>query len=82
MNTINEARKKPVSKKGKKAKFDKVMGEWKKGKLRSGSKTGKKVTSQKQALAIAFSESGQSKNESYVPDYAKYVNDFLNEKYK
>ena len=34
----------------------KTMEEWKAGKLHSGSKHGKKVTSQKQAIAIALSE--------------------------
>ena len=33
-----------------------VMGKFKKGKLRSGSKTGKKVTNPKQAVAIMLSE--------------------------
>jgi hypothetical protein len=33
-----------------------VMREWKKGKLKSGSKKGPKVKSQKQAVAIALSE--------------------------
>ncbi len=33
-----------------------TMHEWKEGKLHSGSKHGKKVTSQKQAVAIALSE--------------------------
>jgi hypothetical protein len=33
-----------------------VMPEWKSGKLHSGSKTGPKVTSQKQAVAIMLSE--------------------------
>lgn len=37
-------------------KIEKVMGEFKRGSLRSGSKTGNKVTSRKQALAIALSE--------------------------
>ena len=37
-----------------KTKFGKVLGEHKRGGLRSGS--GKKVTSRKQAIAIAFSE--------------------------
>ncbi len=36
--------------------FNGVMHEWGQGQLHSGSKTGKKVSSQKQALAIAFSE--------------------------
>lgn len=33
-----------------------TMDEWKAGTLHSGSKTGKKVTSQKQAVAIGLSE--------------------------
>ena len=37
-------------------KMAKVMHEWGTGKLHSGSKHGPKVTSQKQALAIGFSE--------------------------
>ena len=45
----------------KKAKVGKVMREFKEGKLRSGSKTGPKVKNPKQAVAIALSESGQSK---------------------
>lgn len=40
-------------------KFDKVMGEFGDGKLKTGS--GKKVTNQKQAIAIAYSESGKDK---------------------
>ena len=42
-----------------KDKVEKVMHEHKKGTLKSGS--GKKVRSRKQAVAIAMSESGQSK---------------------
>lgn len=38
-------------------KIGKVMDEWKEGKLKSGS--GNKVTSQKQAVAIAISEAEQ-----------------------
>lgn len=38
-----------------------VMEEYKEGKLRSGSKKGPKVKSQKQALAIAFSEAKKAK---------------------
>lgn len=38
-------------------KIGKVIGEFKKGKLHSGSKTGPKVTKLKQALAIGISES-------------------------
>ncbi|HEY7824509.1 MAG TPA: DUF6496 domain-containing protein [Acidimicrobiia bacterium] len=44
------------------AKVGKVMGEFKRGKLRSGSKTGPVVTSPTQALAIAMSEAGMSRN--------------------
>jgi Family of unknown function (DUF6496) len=36
-----------------------VMSEYKHGKLHSGSKTGKKVTSRKQAIAIGLSEQRQ-----------------------
>ena len=42
-------------------KVAKVMGEYKKGTLRSGSKKGPKVKSRKQAVAIAMSEAGMSK---------------------
>lgn len=38
-----------------KKKIKDTMGEWKEGKLKSGS-SGKKVTSQKQAVAIGISE--------------------------
>jgi hypothetical protein len=37
-------------------KVHKVMGEYKRGTLRSGSKTGPKVKSRKQAIAIGLSE--------------------------
>ena len=40
----------------KKTKVEKVMHEWKEGKLHSGSKKGPKVKSRKQAVAIALSE--------------------------
>jgi hypothetical protein len=53
--------KKPTTKAGKKAAVKTVMDEWKSGKLHSGAKKGPKVTSQKQAIAIALSESGQSR---------------------
>jgi len=43
------------------SKVKKVMGEWKKGKLHSGSKSGPKVTSRKQAIAIAISEAKRGK---------------------
>ena len=46
----------------KQKKVEKVMREFKKGKLHSGSKKGPKVKSRKQAIAIALSEAGMSKN--------------------
>jgi len=42
-------------------KIKKVMGEYKEGKLHSGSKKGPVVKNPKQAVAIAMSESGKSK---------------------
>ena len=42
-------------------KVGKVMEEWKKGTLNSGSKKGPVVTSKKQAIAIALSEAGMKK---------------------
>ena len=42
-------------------KISKVMTEFKKGKLHSGSKKGPEVTNQKQAIAIALSEAGKAK---------------------
>jgi len=42
-------------------KISKVMTEYGAGKLHSGSKKGKVVTSQKQAVAIAMSEAGMTK---------------------
>ena len=42
-------------------KISKVMGEYKAGKLHSGSKKGPEVSSPKQAIAIAMSEAGKSK---------------------
>lgn len=42
-------------------KVAKVMREFKKGKLHSGSKKGPKVKSRQQAIAIAMSEAGMSK---------------------
>jgi hypothetical protein len=53
--------KKPTTKSGKQAKVHRVMGEFKRGQLRSGSKHGPQVKNRKQAIAIAMSESGQSK---------------------
>lgn len=54
-------KKKPATKLGKKAKVKRVLKEYKSGKLHSGSKKGPVVKSKIQALAIALSESGQSK---------------------
>jgi hypothetical protein len=42
-------------------KVHKVMREFKRGMLRSGSKHGPKVNSRKQAIAIAMSEAGLSR---------------------
>jgi hypothetical protein len=42
-----------------KAKVAKVMEEFRSGSLHSGKKTGKKVTSRPQAIAIALSESSK-----------------------
>jgi hypothetical protein len=50
-----------VATKKQQAKVEKVMGEYKEGKLKSSS--GDKVKSRKQAIAIALSESGQSKDD-------------------
>lgn len=55
------ARKVPTTKAAKKAKVKTVMHEWKQGDLHSGSKKGPIVRSQKQAVAIALSQSGQAK---------------------
>jgi hypothetical protein len=44
-----------------KTKEAKVMGEYKRGKLHSGSKSGPVVKNRKQAVAIAMSEAGKSK---------------------
>lgn len=52
-------KKKPTTKAGKRRKVGKVMGEFKRGTLRSSS--GHKVTKRSQAQAIAMSESGQTK---------------------
>jgi hypothetical protein len=53
----------PRTKKGKEKKFEKVMHKWGEGKLHSRSKKGPKVpkSKQDQAIAISFSEIGESK---------------------
>jgi hypothetical protein len=48
-----------------KGKAGKVMGEFKRGNLRSGSKTGPKVKKRKQAVAIAMSESRKAASGGY-----------------
>jgi hypothetical protein len=45
-------------------KMRKVMGEFKRGELRSSSDKGPKVKNRKQAEAIALSESGQSREKA------------------
>ena len=50
-----------MKKKAAAKKVAKVMGEYKKGKLHSGSKKGPMVKSRKQAVAIAMSEAGMAK---------------------
>jgi len=55
------AKRVPKTKAGKQAKVKKVMDEWKGGTLHSGSKKGPVVRSQRQAVAIALSQSGQSR---------------------
>ncbi len=47
--------------KGRKSKVHKVMHEFKHGSLHSGSKSGPKVKSRKQAIAIALSEARKGK---------------------
>lgn len=41
--------------------MEQVLGEFKRGQLHSGSKTGPLVTKRKQAIAIAMKQSGQSR---------------------
>ena len=53
--------KKPDTKAGKQKAVKGVMDEFKAGKLHSGSKKGPKITNPKQAIAVALSESGQSR---------------------
>jgi len=55
------AKRKPTTKAGKNAKVKQVMDEWKAGTLHSGSKKGPIVRNQKQAVAIALNQSGQSR---------------------
>jgi isopropylmalate/homocitrate/citramalate synthase len=57
---IERQEKKKVKKTKGKAKVEKVMHEYKEGKLHSGSKKGPEVTNPKQAVAIALSEARKS----------------------
>lgn len=60
IKTVKKSEGKAMKKMGKKRsdmKFDKVLTEFKKGTLHSGSKKGPKVKNPKQAVAIAYSES-------------------------
>ena len=50
-----------VNKSAGKGKVEKVMHEYKHGKLHSGSKSGPQVTKRKQAVAIALSEARKGK---------------------
>jgi hypothetical protein len=63
LDELYESKKVPTTKKGKQKKFKKTMGEWKQGELNIG-KSDKKVSKskkgQKQAVAIALSQTGQS----------------------
>jgi len=61
MTARPKMRTKPKTKAGKAAKVQKVMHEYKTGTLRSGSKSGPKVKSRKQAIAIALSEAGRGR---------------------
>lgn len=49
----------PKTKAAKQAKVEKIMGEWKRGDLRSSS--GQPVTSNEQAIAIALHATGQAR---------------------
>jgi hypothetical protein len=53
--------KRSASKKAKAARMEHEMDKYESGTMHSGSKTGPVVTSEKQALAIALNESGQSR---------------------
>ncbi len=53
-----------MAKKVMKKKMKKVMTEFKEGKLRSGSKKGPVVENPKQAVAIAYSEAKEAKENS------------------
>ncbi len=52
---------KPKTKSAKKAAMRQTMHEFKEGSLRSGSRSGPKVKSRRQAIAIGLKQSGQSR---------------------
>lgn len=54
-------RRKPKTKAGKREAMHQTMHEYKHGELHSGSKSGPKVKSRKQAIAIGLKQSGQSR---------------------
>lgn len=57
--------------------YTEVMHKWKAGTLHSGSKSGPKVTSQKQAIAIMLSEkraAGHGKSEYQAPHLQAALN--------
>jgi len=56
LDYIEKARSKPWRSKKGKAKVERTMHEWGEGRLRSGSKHGRVVTDQKQAIAIALNQ--------------------------
>jgi hypothetical protein len=61
------------------AKINKVMGEFKRGELHSGSKEGPKVTSKKQATAIALSEARKAGAKIPQPVQKKSIGGMMNE---
>lgn len=61
----------PRTKKQKRAAVKEVMREYKGGKLHSGSPSGPRVKSRRQAIAIAMSESGQAKKKARRKRLAK-----------
>lgn len=88
---INEGKSKPKTKKQKDAKFGKVMKEFGKGQLKpyhassnlKNKKQGGSKKEHKQALAIAFSEAGMTKeslNANEIPTGQRYAISFLTSK--
>lgn len=61
LKKLGSKKKRDPKKSAKKAKFKKVMHEFKAGTLHSGSKNGPQVKNPKQAVAIAFSEARKMK---------------------